>query len=169
MRSFIKEEIYKNVKVERKRFLLYLDPQKYSLTEFENISDALNLHIKEINELIFLCKPFHVSRGHYDGWQFCGVVYGNEEDFSEVYTKSKEDLFKVFPDGRIAHYNELPAPDKNWFSGQDFIYSKIKMPGKIIQLRTYTKEDLIDYKNKKGVSITSHFQTEQGPAEEPEK
>lgn len=165
IKSLIKEEIYKNLKVQRKRFLLYLDPRKYSLTEFENISDVLNLHIKEINELIFSCKPFHVNRGNYDGWQFCGLVYGNEEDFIEVYTKNKDDLFKVFPDGRIAHYNELPAPGKNWMSGQDFIYSKIKMPGKIIQLNTYTREDLIHYKNKNGVSITSNFQTEQGLSE----
>lgn len=55
----------------------------------------------------------------------------------------------------------------NWFSGQDFIYSKIKMPGKIIQLNTYTKEDMISYKNKKGVSITSNFNIEQGPSDQP--
>ncbi len=169
IKKFIKEEIYKNLKTERKRFLLYLDPQKYSLKEFEDISNVLNLHIKEINELIFSCKPFQVSRGNYDGWQFCGLVYGNEDDFCEVYSKSKEDFFKVFPDGRIAHYNELSAPGKNWLSGQDFIYSKIKMPGKIIQLKTYSKDDLAHYQNKKGESITSNFKTEQGPSEEPNK
>ena len=46
-----------------------------------------------------------------------------EEDFIEVYTKVRRSV-KVFPDGRIAHYNELPAPGQNWLSGQDFIYSK---------------------------------------------
>ncbi|MBA3679948.1 MAG: hypothetical protein H0W73_01985 [Bacteroidetes bacterium] len=165
IKKYMKEEIYKNLKTERKRFLLYLDPKKYSLEEFNDLGNVMTIHIKEINELLFACKPFNSFRNAYDGWQFCGIVYGNEDDFSEVYTKSKDDFFKVFPDGRIAHYNELPMPGKNWLSSQDFIYTKIKMPGKIIQLIKYTKNDMVLYKNTKGQSITENFVIEQGFAE----
>lgn len=166
MRKYMKEEIYKNLKTERKRFLLYLDPKEYSLDEFNEMGKVMSLHSKEINDLIFSCKPFQsTGRGNYDGWQFCGIVYGNEVDFCEVYTKNKEDFFKVFPDGRISHYNELAIPGKNWMSGQDYIYTQIKMPGKFIQLRKYTKDDLLPYKNSKGQSIIENFQVEQGPPE----
>jgi hypothetical protein len=163
IKKYIREEIYKNLKTERKRFLLYLDPKKYSVDEFNNIANVIALNNKQINELLFTCKPFNSFRQAYDGWQFCGIVHGNEDDFCEVYTKSKEDFFKVFPDGKILHYNELTLPGKNWLSGQDFIYSHIKMPGRIIQLKKYTKNDLTLYKNTKGQSITEKFTVEQGP------
>ena len=163
IKKYMKEDIYKNLKTERKRFILYLDPKKYSLKEFNDLANLFDKQTSKINDLIFACKPFNNSRGAYDGWQFCGIVYGNEDDYSEVYTKSKQDFFKIFPDGRIAHYNELALPEKNWLSSQDFIYTKIIMPGKIIQLRKYSMNDLMLYKNTKGESITENFKVEQGP------
>jgi len=166
IKKYMKEEIYKNLKTERKRFLLYLDPKKYTSDEFNDLANVLALNIDKINEMLFACKPFTSYRPAYDGWQFSGIVYGNEDDFCEVYTKSKEDFFKVFPDGRILHYNELPMPGKNWMSGQDYIYSKtIKMPGKTILLNKYTKNDLLPYRNSSGQSITENFVIEQGPLE----
>jgi len=166
IKKYMKEEIYKNLKTERKRFLLYLDPKKYTSEEFNDLANVLALIIDEINEMLFACKPFNSYRPSYDGWQFAGVVYGNEDDFCEVYTKSKEDFFKIFPDGRILHYNELRLPGKNWLSGQDYISSKkIKMPGKIILLNKYSKNDLLPYRNNKGQSITENFVIEKGSLE----
>jgi len=166
IKKYMKEEIYKNLKTERKRFLLYLDPKKYTSGEFNDLGNVIALNIDKINEMLFACKPFTSYRPAYDGWQFSGIVYGNEDDFCEVYTKSKEDFFKIFPDGRILHYNELPLPGKNWLSGQDYIYSKkIEMPGKIILLNKFTKNDLLPYRNNKGQSITENFVIEPGSLE----
>lgn len=162
IKNYIKEDIYKNLKTERHRFLIYLNPKHYSLKEFKGIATAFTKDIKTIDKLLFECKPFTSLRQAYDGWQLCGFVYGNVDDFCEVYTKSKEDYFKILPDGKIKHYNELAIEGKNWISGQDFIYPNIIMPGKTILLKSYTKENLKDYKNNQGKSLADNFNIEQG-------
>lgn len=157
IKNFIKEEVYKNVKTERKRFLIYLNPKEYSKTEFETIAQAISKNSYQIDTLLFACQPFNTFRKAYDGWQLSGIVYGNIDDFCETYTKSTEDYFKIYPDGQILHYNELSLPGKSWLSGQDYIYSRIIMPENKIKLKSYKLKDLISYKNSKGISITSNF------------
>jgi hypothetical protein len=162
IKKFIRDEVYANLKTERQRFLIFLDPKKYTTSEFALISNAISKNLNEIDSLLFACQPFTGLRPAYDGWQLSGLVYGELDDFCETYTKNKEDYFKVFPDGRIAHYNQLAVAGKNWFSGQDFIYGKVVMPRKTILLRKSTKNDLMAYKNQSGKSLVDNFNIEQG-------
>ncbi len=91
--------IQKSGPLKKIKVVLYINPEQWSIADFEQLYNCMQQHYKALQQSIEESKSFQ-------RYQFGGMVYGNEESFVKEYAKNKKDFFSIHPDGKIAHHYE---------------------------------------------------------------
>ncbi len=67
-----------------RNMIVFVDPHRYSLSDFEKISQCLSQHIAAMEQVLLEVQL--TNREHFNFPQFAGAVYAGISDFDQVYT-----------------------------------------------------------------------------------
>jgi hypothetical protein len=133
------------------RVIVYIPPAEFTQDEFYRFCDCVKSNSNAIIKAAEADSSFWPNK-------IAVIVYGNITDFTERYSKNKNDYYEIKPDGTISHVKKENGT--TIYSDQGFESRKIIMPGKRLQITDSSKINLTtlrEYKNLKGRSVADDF------------
>ncbi len=148
-----KQTKFGETEVNRRKMLVFIDPEKYSKQDFEIINKCLSQHYSNIETALYDQFINASTRAHFNHPQFAGILYANINDFNLVY--SNEDNSKTITilfDGNIILEEKGGKIDGKSILG---IMAE-KQEGFIPEYKL--KADVLDFRNKKtGNNLAEDF------------
>jgi hypothetical protein len=139
------------------RVIVYIPPHEFTQAEFYHFSECVKSNSNAIIKAAEADSSFWPNK-------IAAMVYGNLPDFTERYSKNKNDYYEIKPDGTISHIRKENGT--TIYSDQGFGSRKVIMPGKKLQITDSLKINLTtlkEYKNQKGRSVADDFTIEYSP------